>query len=106
MRVWTRQLIHIFKIFAPHLLQKMNQSLVWVKISICFSIPVFTTTSKNMNKFVSEIFKSNRSGKQDTEEDSHIEGCVNPNVQEKYNITHKTSSVDYADMLMPLTKIF
>ena len=39
------------------------------------------------------------------EEASHIEGCVNPNIQEKYNLTHKTSSVDYSDMLLPLTKI-
>ena len=32
-------------------------------------------------------------------------GCVNPNIQEKQNFTHKNSSVDYDDMLMPLTKI-
>ena len=57
-----------------------------------------------MKKFVSEIFKRTRSGKTDAEEDSHIEGCVNPNIQEKYNLTHKTSSVYYADMLLPLTK--
>ena len=49
--------------------------------SICFSIPVFTTTSKKMNKFVSEIFKRNRSGKLDEEEASYIELCVNPNIQ-------------------------
>ena len=65
---------------------------------------MFTTTSKNMKKFVSEIFKRNRSGKPDTEGASHIEGYVNSNIQEKYNLTHKTSAVDYADMLMPLTE--
>ena len=67
---------------------------------------MFTTASKNMNKFVSKIFKHNRSGKPDAEEASHIEGCVNPNINEKYNLTHKTSSLYYADILLPLTKIF
>ena len=37
-----------------------------------------------------------------SEEASHIEGCVNPNIKEKYNLTHKTSSVYYGDMLPPL----
>ena len=59
-----------------------------------------------MKRFVSEIFKCTRSGKPGTEEASHIEGCVNPKVQEKYTLTLKTSSVDYDDMLLPLTKIF
>ena len=58
-----------------------------------------------MKNFVSEIFKRTLSGKPDAEEPSHIEVCVNPNIQEKYNLTNKTSSVDYADMLLPLTKI-
>ena len=58
-----------------------------------------------MNKLVSEIFKRTISGKQDAEETSHIEGCVNPNIQKKYNLTHKTLSVDYADMLLPLKNI-
>ena len=66
---------------------------------------MFTTAYKNMNKFVSKTFKHNRSGKPDAEEASHIEGCVKPNIQENYNLTHKTSSVYYADMLLPLTKI-
>ena len=66
---------------------------------------MFTTTSKNMNMFVSKIFKRTRSGKPYSGEASHIEGCMNPNIQEKYNLTHKTSSVDYSDMLPPLTKI-
>ena len=57
-----------------------------------------------MKNFVSEILKSNRSGKLDAEEDSHIEGYVNPNIQEKYKLTHKTSSVYYVDMLLPLKK--
>ena len=34
-----------------------------------------------MNKFVSEIFKFTRSVKPDTQEASHIEGRVNPNIQ-------------------------
>ena len=55
---------------------------------------------------MSEIFKRNRSGKLDAEEASHIEGCVNPNIQGKYKLTHKTPSVYYADMLLPLTKTF
>ena len=66
---------------------------------------MFTTTSKNMNKSVSEIFNRTRSGKLDAEEFSHIEGCVKQNIQENYNLTHKTSSLYYADMLLPLTKI-
>ena len=66
---------------------------------------MFTTAYKNMNKFASKIFKHNRSGKPYAEEDSHIEGYVNPNIKEKYNLTHKTSSVDYAGMLTYLTKI-
>ena len=43
-----------------------------------------------MNKSVSEIFKRTRSGKLDAEEASQIEVCVNPDIQEKYNLTHKT----------------
>ena len=43
-----------------------------------------------MKKFVSEIFKNNRSGKSDAEEASHIEECVKPNIQDNYNLTHKT----------------
>ena len=58
-----------------------------------------------MKKFVSKIFKNNRSGKPDAEVASQIEGCVKPNIQDKYNLTKKTSSLDYADMLLPLTKI-
>ena len=65
---------------------------------------MFTTTSKNMKDFVSETFKRNRSGKTDTEEASHIEGCVNPKIQEEYNLATKNSPVDYDDMLLPLTK--
>ena len=38
------------------------------------------------------------------EEVSLIEGYVDPKIKEKYNLTPKTSSVDYADMLLPLTK--
>ena len=59
-----------------------------------------------MKKFVSEIFKHTRSRKPDVEETSKIEGCVYPNIQEKCNLTHKTSLVDYSDTLMSLTKIF
>ena len=66
---------------------------------------MFKTTSKKMKKFVSEIFKRTRLSKLDVEEASHIEGCVNPDIQDKYNLTHKTSSLDYADMILPLTKI-
>ena len=58
-----------------------------------------------MKNFVSEIFKRTISGKVDAEEDSHIEVFVNPNIQEKYKLTHKTLSVDYADMLLLITKI-
>ena len=38
------------------------------------------------------------------EEAPRIEGCANPNIQDKYRLTTKTT-VDYADMLLPLTKI-
>ena len=65
---------------------------------------MFTTTYKNMKNFVSGIFKLTRKGKLYVEEASHIEGYVNPNIQEKYNLTHKTSSVYYADILLPRKK--
>ena len=68
--------------------------------------PCVHNNLQNMKKFVSEIFKCTILGKLDAEEASHIEVCVNPNIQEKNNLTHKTSSVGYADMLLPLTKIF
>ena len=58
-----------------------------------------------MKNSVSEIFKSTIPGKPDAKEVSHIEGCVNPNNQEKNNLTPKNSSVEYSDMLLPLTKI-
>ena len=54
---------------------------------------------------MSEIFKRTRLGKPDSEEYSHIEECVNPEIQEKYNITPKTSSLYYDDILLSLTKI-
>ena len=66
---------------------------------------MFTTASKNMKKFVSEIFKRNISGKPDTEEASHIGGYAKTNIQDNYNLTHKYSLVDYADMLHSLTQI-
>ena len=54
-----------FSILVPHLWRKTKQSLFWFKKSTRFSIPVYTTTSKNMIKFVSEIFKRTKSGKPD-----------------------------------------
>ena len=57
-----------------------------------------------MKKFVSKIFKRTRSGKPDVEDTSHIGRCVNPNIQKKYNLNHKTSSVDYADMFTASNK--
>ena len=69
---------------------------------VCYTqnlvIPVFTATNKNMKKFVSEIFKSTRSGKLDAEEASHIKGCVKPNIKEVYKLTPTNSLVDYSDM--------
>ena len=44
----------------------------WLKNPTCFSIPVFTATYKNMEKFVSKTFKHTISGKMYTEEASHI----------------------------------
>ena len=40
----------------------------------------------------------------DAEEATRIEGFVNKNVQERYNLTPKTPPVDYTDSLVPLTK--
>ena len=51
--------------------------------SVCFNIPVFTETCKNVKKFLSEIFKYTRSGKPYAEEAPRIEACVNTNIQEK-----------------------
>ena len=45
--------------------------------------PCVHNNLQNMKKFVSEIFKCTRSGKPGTEEASHIEGCVNPDIQWK-----------------------
>ena len=67
--------------------------------------PCVNKNLQNTKKFVSEIFKCNRSGKPDKEEASHIEWFVNPNMQDNYNLTNKNSPVDYADMLLPLKKI-
>ena len=55
-------------------------SLVKYNFSICFSIPMFTTTYKNIKKFVSKIFKHTRSGKPYTEEAPRIEGCANTHI--------------------------
>ena len=55
-----------------------------------------------MNNLAGQIFKSTRPGKSDAGEYPCIEGCVNPNIQDTYSLTPKTSPVDYADMLLPL----
>ena len=57
-----------------------------------------------MKKFVSEIFKRTRSGKPDAEEASHIEGCMNPKIQDKYDLIPKTSLVYCDDVLLSLPK--
>ena len=59
---------------------------------------MFTENYKNIKNVVNEIFKLTISGKSDTEEAPIIEGYKNTNIQEKYNITHPNSTVDYADM--------
>ena len=83
----------------------MKQSLFWSTIfKIHFIIPDSTSTYKNVKKCVSKIIKHTRSGKLDEEEATHIEGCVNPNINERYNLTPKNSPVHYADMLLTLTK--
>ena len=58
-----------------------------------------------MKNVLNEIFKRTRSGKPNMEEALHIEGCVNPKIQENYNLTPKTSPVNYADMLLILKKL-
>ena len=63
---------------------------------------------RNLQKYeecLSEIFKRTRPGKPDAEEASHIEVCMEPNIQEKYNLTPKNSPVDYANMLLPLNNM-
>ena len=72
---------------------------------MCFSTPVFTSTYKNIKNILSEIFKHTRLGKPDVEEAPRIEGCVDSNIQENYNLTTKTLPVDYADILLYITKI-
>ena len=47
--------------------------LVKYHFSICFSIPVFAETYKNIKKLESEILKRTRSGKPDAEEELYIE---------------------------------
>ena len=73
---------------------------------------MFTATYKNINRFMSEIFKHTRSGKPYFEEALRIEGCMDTNIQDKYNPTprtlpvdySKTSPVGYGDMLLTITK--
>ena len=50
---------------------------------MCFSLPVFKETYKNINNLASKIFKRTISGKADAEEAPCIEGYVNTNTQEK-----------------------
>ena len=64
---------------------------------------MFTSTYKNIKKLTIEIFKHTISGKLDMEEAPCMEGCVNPNIQEKQKITPKTLPVDYSYMLLTIT---
>ena len=57
-----------------------------------------------MKNIASEILKVTRPGKLDAEEEPCIEGCVNPNIQDKYILNPKNSPVDYDYVLLPLTK--
>ena len=66
--------------------------------------PCVQINLQNMKELASEIFKHTISEKPDLEEDPHIEGCVNTNIQEKYNLITNILTVDYADMLLPITK--
>ena len=59
-----------------------------------------------MKKFASEIFKHTISDKPYMEETTHIEGCMNPKIQEKYITNTKNSPVYYTDMLLPQKKIY
>ena len=61
---------------------------------------MFTTTYKNMKNFASEILKRTRPGKSDVEESTHIEGCVNPKIQENHNLTPKNSLAYYYDSML------
>ena len=72
--------------------------------SICFSIPVFTSTYKNIKNFESEIFKHTIPGKPDAEEATRTEGCVKKNIKDNCNLTHKNLPVYYADLLLPITE--
>ena len=67
----------------------------------------YTRVNSNLQKiknFTSEIFKLIRSGKPDIKEPLQIMGCVYTNINDKYNITPKILTVNYADMLPPITK--
>ena len=66
---------------APYVAENESEFvLVKHNFSICFSIPMFTATYKNIKKFVIEIFKLTGSGKPYAEEAHCIEGCVNTNI--------------------------
>ena len=75
-----------------------------VKTINILQYPCVSINLQNMKKLSSEMLKSTRPGKPDSEDASHIEGCVNPKIQEKYNITTKTSPVYYSYMLLHVTK--
>ena len=66
---------------------------------------MFKATYKTMKRFVSEMFRCTRLGKINAEEDSHIEGCVKPNIQQKYDLNSKTSPLGYSDMFLAQWKI-
>ena len=64
---------------------------------------MLTATYKNIKMFAIEISKYIRSGNPYMEEAPSIEGFVNTNIQEKYNLTPKNVPGDYADILLPIT---
>ena len=66
--------------------------------------PCVQINLQNMNNLVSQILKSTRPRKPDGGEDPCIKIYMNPNIQDKYSLTTKTSPVDYAGMLLPQTK--
>ena len=74
LRLCKIQPIHIFFNICVPSVAENEEDFVLVKhsFSICFSIPVFIETYKNIKKFASEILKRTISGKPDVEEAPQI----------------------------------
>ena len=103
LKVWTRKPTQFKKYSRPICCGK------WIRVCFVKKIKMlqYPCVHGNLQKYEEVCewnIKNTRSGKPDSEEASHIEGFVNPKIRDKYNVTPKNSPVDYAYMLLLITK--